>query len=178
MPDSVQEVAIKIADCKLASLENNTDTRGCFTEIFRATWFDRDLPVQWNIVKSNPGVFRGIHAHLKHSDYLIVIAGLVHFYLKDLRKRSPTFLVEEEVILSAEKHRGLYIPPGVAHGFYFPVEAMHVYSVSHYWDKSDELGCRFDDPQFGFEYPNINPQRSEYDQSLGSLAKLIEQVNK
>jgi dTDP-4-dehydrorhamnose 3,5-epimerase len=72
-----------------------------------------------------------------------------------------------------EELQALVIPPGVAHGFYFPRPSLHAYAVSHYWNPLDELGCRFDDPELGITWPDPNPTLSERDKTLPPLAVLL-----
>ena len=69
------------------------------------------------------------------------------------------------VELIADAPLALSIPPGVAHGFYFDESSLHVYAVSHEWDPSDELGCRWDDPDLGIAWPCSAPLISGRDRS-------------
>ncbi len=47
-----------------------------------------------------------------------------------------------------------------------------MYAVSHEWDPSDELGCRWDDPELGIAWPCSAPLISGRDRELGSLSVL------
>ncbi len=178
MPVAVENKELGIPGVFICNLEMLADSRGVFTEVFRTAWFDDLEPVQWNIVASNAGTFRGMHVHRKHFDYLVQIQGHAHFYLKDLRKDSPTFLKEIEVELSEEQLQGLKIPCGVAHAFYFPVPGKHIYAVTHYWDQKDELGVHYADPELGFKFQEKNFVVSERDEALGSLRDLLAELNK
>lgn len=51
------------------------DERGSFTEVFREEWDTGVRPVQWNAVSSEAGVLRGVHVHVRHDDYLILLRG-------------------------------------------------------------------------------------------------------
>lgn len=58
------------------------------------------------------------------------------------------------VELTADNHRMLYVPEGVAHGFLTLEAATEVqYFISEYYDPSAARGVRFDDPAFGIEWP-------------------------
>ena len=59
----------------LLALAPHKDERGAFTELFRAPWDLAIAPVQWNAVRSEAGVLRGVHAHHRHADYLTVVVG-------------------------------------------------------------------------------------------------------
>jgi dTDP-4-dehydrorhamnose 3,5-epimerase len=148
------------------------DARGCFTEIHRRHWPHAPDPVQWNAVRSRRGVLRGVHVHLRHSDYFLLLAGRALIGLTDLRPASPTYRTALMVPLDSRRWQALEIPPGVAHGFLFTRPSLHAYAVSHYWDPSDELGCRWDDPGLGLDWPCWHPRLSARDAALGSLADL------
>jgi dTDP-4-dehydrorhamnose 3,5-epimerase len=68
------------------------------------------------------------------------------------------------------------IPPGVAHGFYFPIDSLHVYSMSTAWDPHDDDGCRWSDPGLGLTWSVEDPVLSERDASAGSLDDLVKMV--
>lgn len=153
-------------------LDPHEDERGCFTELFRQEWGLGVEPIQWNAVRSESGVLRGVHVHLRHSDYLTVPVGRATIGLRDLRHSSSTFGLTATVELGEARPAALGIPPGVAHGFYFHVRSLHVYAVSHYWDKSDELGCRWDDPALAIAWPEEPSLLSTRDASLGPLSSL------
>jgi dTDP-4-dehydrorhamnose 3,5-epimerase len=157
---------------ELHRLEPHADERGVFTELFRDSWGLPVVPVQWNVVRSEPNVLRGVHAHWRHHDYLTLVAGRATIGLHDLRESSPTEGLGVTVELHGEQPAALSIPTGVAHGFYFHEPAIHVYAVSHEWDPADELGCRWDDPALAIEWPCSAPVLSERDERLGSLSEL------
>lgn len=160
------------AGVELQRLEPHADSRGVFTELFRESWGLDVAPTQWNVVRSEANVLRGVHAHWRHADYLTVVAGSAEVGLHDLREGSPTEDLGAIVRLHADEPHGLTIPPGVAHGFYFPEPSLHVYAVSHEWDPADELGCRWDDPALAIEWSCAAPLLSARDQALGGLSDL------
>ena len=160
----------------IIELTMHRDHRGAFTEAFREQWFPELHVKQWNIVHSEKKVLRGVHFHKKHTDYLILAAGRAVFALADLRKNSPTVGLTTLVEASGEHLRALIIPPGVAHGFYFFTSAIHVYAVTEYWDEDDELGCRFDDPDLGINWPTTAPILSDRDAHLPALHKVAHLV--
>jgi dTDP-4-dehydrorhamnose 3,5-epimerase len=153
-------------------LDPHRDERGVFTELFRESWGLSVAPVQWNAVRSEANVLRGVHAHWRHSDYLTLVAGRATIGLHDLREGSPTEGLGATVELAAESASALVIPTGVAHGFYFHEPSIHVYAVTHDWDPADELGCRWDDPKLRIPWPCDDPLLSDRDRRLGSLSGL------
>jgi dTDP-4-dehydrorhamnose 3,5-epimerase len=157
-------------------LEPHSDERGVFTELFRDEWGLAVSPVQWNAVRSNGNVLRGVHAHWRHADYLTIVGGRATIGLHDLREGSPTEGLGAAVEMSAAAPSALTIPVGVAHGFYFHEPSLHVYAVSHSWDPTDELGCRWDDPSLDIGWPCGDPLLSSRDRELGSLSELRDAV--
>ncbi|MEX0847468.1 MAG: dTDP-4-dehydrorhamnose 3,5-epimerase family protein [Ilumatobacteraceae bacterium] len=164
-------VESEIAGVVFHPLRSHPDERGVLTEVFRDTWALGDRPVQWNVVRSEPGVLRGVHCHWHHTDILNVVAGELILGIVDLRPGSPT---ESR----AEMHRipalsaVVGIPPGVAHGFYFEEPTCITYGVSAYWSLDDELGCRWNDPDLGLDWPCTAPSLSERDRTAGPLVTL------
>ena len=156
----------------LVPLVPHADDRGVFTELFRESWDLAVEPVQWNAVRSAANVLRGVHAHLRHEDYLTLVAGRATIGLHDLRPGSPTEGVAATVELCADEPAALTIPTGVAHGFYFHEPSLHVYAVTHEFDLADELGCRWDAPGLGVDWPCREPHISPRDAALGSLDEL------
>jgi dTDP-4-dehydrorhamnose 3,5-epimerase len=163
----------EIPGVSLQSLVTHQDERGLLSEIFRASWPSAIEARQWNGSRSNANVLRGVHLHHTHADYLVVLTGRMLVGLCDLRDgRVGAACV---VDLRGESWQALTIPPGVAHGFYFPEPTMHVYAVTHYWNPSDELGCRWDDPALGIPWPKVDPALSPRDAGLPSAATLLEE---
>jgi dTDP-4-dehydrorhamnose 3,5-epimerase len=161
---------------ELRGLDPHRDSRGTFTELFREEWEMGVVPVQWNAVRSEAGVLRGVHVHLRHSDCLAVPIGRATVGLHDTRPWSTTASLVTTLELGEHRPAALSIPPGVAHGFYFHEPSLHVYAVSHYWDPADELGCRWDDPDLGIPWPEQPRLLSARDESLGTLGDLRQSV--
>jgi dTDP-4-dehydrorhamnose 3,5-epimerase len=113
---------------ELRLLEPHPDERGVFTELFRDSWGLPVEPVQWNAVRSEANVLRGVHVHWRHADYLTVVLGRATIGLHDLREGSPTDGFGTAVELDARAPAAISIPPGVAHGFYFHEPSLHVYA--------------------------------------------------
>ncbi len=123
----------QIAGVKFAVLKPFADERGRFMETFRKEWFPERT---WEIVQTNrsdsrAGVLRGLHYHFRQVDYWYVPAGRVRAGLADLRRSSPTFGRAELVDLGDDNQMGLFIPPGVAHGFLALTDATLTYLVDN-----------------------------------------------
>jgi dTDP-4-dehydrorhamnose 3,5-epimerase len=154
-------------------LQRHADARGDLVELFRATWDIDVQPVQWNLMRNRPGTLRGVHAHWRHEDYLVPVAGPMWLALKDIRHDSPTLGAKCELDLHGDRPVAVRVPPGVAHGFYFASESMFLFGVSSYWDTEDELACAWNDPVLGFGWAPLGdaaPTLSSRDAEAGSLA--------
>ncbi|WP_257427610.1 dTDP-4-dehydrorhamnose 3,5-epimerase family protein [Nocardioides carbamazepini] len=162
-----------LAGVRVVPLTAHADERGQFVEVFRDEW-DTDLrPVQWNAVRSHAGVMRGVHVHVSHHDYLTVLAGTLVLGLHDLRPESPSAGLSSMLTIDAAAPVAVAIPPGVGHGFWFPEPSVHLYGVDRYWNVADELGCRYDEPALGLDWPvGADPLLSERDRVAPDYATM------
>lgn len=160
----------------LRPLQPHVDDRGSFIELYRVEWGTGLTPIQWNAVRSEAGVLRGVHVHVSHDDYLTVPMGRADVGLRDLRRGSPTEGLSMIVQLGGDRPAGLVIPRGVAHGFYFPEPSLHVYAVTEYWDPSDELSCRWDDPDLEIPWPVQSARVSDRDAASQPLRALLDEI--
>ena len=129
------------------------DGRGTLAEVYREEWGVCGAPKQWNIVRSLPGTLRGVHVHNAHVDYLFVADGHMVLGIHDIREELPTRGMGVLIDLKGDAVRTIYLPPGVAHGFCFPVPTTYFYALTHHWTTDDELGCRWNDPALGLICP-------------------------
>jgi len=161
----------RIAGVVIPPLRAFADERGYFFESFRRSWVPgtREM-VQGNVSFSKKGVLRGMHYHLKQADFWLVPSGLVRAALYDLRTGSPTRGTAHVMLLGEDHPFGLYIPKGVAHGFCALKDSFMTYLVDEYYDNSDELGIRWDDPTLAIDWQIANPNVSNRDQQNPFLA--------
>jgi dTDP-4-dehydrorhamnose 3,5-epimerase len=160
-----------ISGVMAVDLKSYSDDRGRFTEIFRKEWFPS---LDWSMVQSNrsdssSGVLRGLHYHRKQVDYWYVIKGTIRAGLVDLRQSSPTYLSSQTFELNDRSDMGLFIPTGVAHGFFAVTEATLIYIVDHYYDGSDEFGVLWNDSKLGIDWGTTAPLLSPRDQNNPQL---------
>jgi dTDP-4-dehydrorhamnose 3,5-epimerase len=154
-------------------LEPRADDRGAFVELFRRSWVPGDAPaVQANLSRSRAGVLRGLHFHRRQWDYWMPVDGAAFVAMVDLRAGSPTELRTETFTATGEEPTGLFVPPGVAHGFFAETDYTMVYLVAAYFDPSDELGVAWDDPELGIVWPAADPILSDRDRANPSLADI------
>lgn len=148
----------------LHDLKLHGDARGELRELYRAEWVPSDPFLQWNIVRSNANVLRGVHVHPRHCDYLHVIDGEMVLALHDLRPDDPEERTSSIIRMTGLAPQVVYIPAGVCHGFWFPCPTLYVYGLSTGWSIHEELGCRYDVPELRLDWPSMEaPLLSERD---------------
>lgn len=146
------------------------DERGPFVETYRRSWFPehgREM-VQGNRADRTAGCLVGLHYHLHQSDYWYVPRGHARVVLHDLRQGSATDGATLALDLGPETdhpHRGVFIPPGVAHGFAAITDMTITYLVDGYYNAADELGVAWDDPAVDADWGLSDPILSKRDQA-------------
>jgi len=160
------------------------DGRGYFLESYKSSEFHQagigESFLQDNHSYSDRGVLRGIHYQLPphaQGKLVRVISGAVLDVAVDLRRSSATFGKCVAYELSGENHRMLYIPPGFGHAFVALKDETHfLYKCTSEYNKESEGGIRWDDPDLGIEWPQMELNVSLKDQELPLLkeARLFE----
>ena len=139
------------------------DQRGLFIETYRREWFPngREM-VQGNRANRQAGALVGLHYHLHQADYWYVPSGRARVVLHDLREGSPTDGATLCFDLGTRAdgthdHSGIFIPPGVAHGFSALTDVTLTYLVDGYYNLADELGIAWDDPDVAADWGVTDP---------------------
>ncbi len=146
------------------------DERGVFIETYRRAWFPQGREmVQGNRADRQQGCLVGLHYHLHQADYWYVPVGTARVVLHDLREGSPTDGATLALDLGARgdgthDHRGVFIPPGVAHGFAALTDMTITYLVDNYYNPADELGVAWNDDAIGADWGVADPILSGRDQ--------------
>jgi dTDP-4-dehydrorhamnose 3,5-epimerase len=155
------------------------DQRGFFLESFQAERYREkgivDQFVQDNHSRSRQGVLRGFHFQIKQpqAQIVTVIRGRIFDAAVDLRRGSPTFGRWYGVELSDEGPRQLYMAPGFAHGFCVLSDFADLhYKVSRFYDKGDEGGLLWNDPDVRISWPIATPIVSERDSAYPALRQI------
>ena len=142
------------------------DERGRFVETYRRSWFPagREM-VQGNRSEKQAGALVGLHYHLHQADYWFVTRGRARVVLHDLREGSPTDGATLVIELDGDRDTGVFIPPGVAHGFVALTDLTLTYLVDGYYNPADELGLRWDDAAVAADWGVGDPIVSERDRT-------------
>ena len=138
------------------------DARGFFAR----TWCQREFAahglnpqlVQCSTsFNKKKGTLRGIHFQappFEEAKLVRCTAGAILDVIIDLRRQSTTFLQSFSATLTADNHKMLYIPEGLAHGFLTLQDDTEVfYQMSEVYSPEHACGVRWNDPTFGITWP-------------------------
>lgn len=158
------------------------DARGFFMETWQADKFSaagiEAAFVQDNHSRSRQWTLRGLHLQVAHTQGKLVrvASGSVFDVVVDLRRSSSTFGAWWGVELSAENHRMLWVPPGLAHGILVTSSsADFLYKCTDFYSPADERTLAWDDPSLGIEWPlpvGMTPELSAKDARGKSFADI------
>jgi dTDP-4-dehydrorhamnose 3,5-epimerase len=160
-----------IAGVHLVEPAIHGDDRGIFVETYRRSWFPQGREmVQANRADRQAGAIVGLHYHLHQADYWYVPFGAARVVLHDLRAGSPTDGATLALDLGrrpdgTHSHRGVFIPPGVAHGFAALSDMTITYLVDGYYNDADELGVAWDDEAVDADWGITDPVLSNRDRT-------------
>ena len=137
------------------------DERGWFTESFNAQDFAAATGLNVEFVQDNHSfsrqwTLRGLHYQLEQTQGKLVrvVAGSVFDVVVDIRKDSPTYGKWVGLELSAQNHKQMWIPEGMAHGFLVLSEtAEFLYKTTAYYHPQSEACLVWNDPAIGIEWP-------------------------
>jgi dTDP-4-dehydrorhamnose 3,5-epimerase len=158
----------------LIEAEVHGDERGFFLETYRRKVFAElgisEELVQDNHSRSQRGVLRGMHFQPGMAKLVRCARGSIFDVVVDIRRGSPAFGDWESFELTDENGLQLYVPDGFGHGFCVMSEWADVtYRCSAYYDPVAEGGFRYDDPEVGIAWPDIELQVSGRDRAAPML---------
>lgn len=164
----------QIVGVKVVDLKPFGDDRGRFIETFRTEWFPER---SWTQMQSNrsdsvAGVLRGLHYHFRQVDYWYVLQGRIRVGLADLRRSSPTYGASAVLDVDSAVPQGIFIPTGVAHGYFALTDATIVYVVDQFYNGADEMGVAWNDPELAVPWGISAPVLSQRDQQNPLWRKL------
>ena len=137
------------------------DERGWFTESFNAQDFSDATGLSVEFVQDNhsfsrKSTLRGMHYQLEKTQGKLVrvVSGAVFDVAVDLRRSSPTYGKWMGLELSAENHKQLWIPTGLAHGFLvLSPAAEFLYKTTDYYHPQSEVCLAWNDPSIAIQWP-------------------------
>ncbi len=155
-------------------IEGEQDDRGWFGRTFCQEEFKRHRlnpdVAQCNLSRNwRRGTLRGMHYQAPpHQEAKLVrcTRGALYDVIIDLRSESQTFCHWHAVELTADNHRMVYVPEGLAHGFLSLNDNTEVfYQMTRAYARQNARGVRWDDPAFGISWPYKPEIISEADRS-------------
>jgi dTDP-4-dehydrorhamnose 3,5-epimerase len=147
---------------RIIEVNRIADDRGFFARVWCQDEFaQHGAKTDWaqaNVGRSvRAGTLRGMHYQREpHAEAKLVrcTRGAVYDVALDLRPTSPSYLRWVGVTLDADEYTMLYIPEGCAHGYQTLADDSEiVYFTSARYDRDAATGARYDDPDFGIEWP-------------------------
>lgn len=152
------------------------DNRGTFVKTFHVDIFaEMGLQTKWAeeyYSVSQKKVLRGLHFQLPphdHEKLVYCVAGKVLDVVVDLRRGSPTYGRYTTFELCSETANMIYIPRGLAHGFYtMSGPATMMYKVSTVYNSNHDSGILWSSAQI--PWPVENPIMSKRDTEFPPLS--------
>ena len=159
------------------------DNRGYFMESYNQKNINKLLGnvnfVQDNESESTRGVLRGLHFQkppYTQAKLVRCLKGSVLDIVLDLRKDSKTYGIFENISLTEENKKQLFIPKGFAHGFIvLSKSAIFSYKVDNYYNPDSESGVLWSDLDLNIDW-KINKNEiivSEKDKNLPTFNEII-----
>jgi dTDP-4-dehydrorhamnose 3,5-epimerase len=155
-------VETPIAGAYVIEPERREDDRGFFARIFCRNEFAQH-GLKTEMMQANTGfsrrkgTLRGLHfQRAPHAEVKVVrcTSGSMHDVIVDLRPDSPTWKQWFGVELSQQNRKMLYVPEGCAQGYITLADDTEMYYLaSEFYSPETASGVRFDDPQFGIQWP-------------------------
>lgn len=150
----------KFSDAKIIVPFYTGDNRGSFEKIYERDFFN-NKGIEFNLSEtfmsiSSKNVIRGMHFQYNkpQKKLVTVLKGACMDVIVDLRKKSPTYLMNEFFLLDDKNHNVLYIPQGFAHGFISLVDDMHMlYQCDGKFNKDSDTGILFNDKTLNITWP-------------------------
>lgn len=166
---------------ELRKITEHKDYRGSFSEVFQDHWGTCMDPVQWSVVKSEQGVFRGMHLHRRHDEYFSLLSGHCLVGLKDIRPGSPTEGVYSLFELHEDDMAAVIFPSGLLHGWYYFRPSLHLQAVSEAYKDyhpDDNWGVYWDAPDLEIPWPmsevTLSPRAADFRTEAELVAALGE----
>jgi len=172
-------LSIAIPGCYEINPPVSNDERGSFVKTFNHESFVKyRLVTEWQeeyYTISRQRVLRGLHFQLPphdHEKLVYCTDGGVLDIVVDLRIGSPAYGKHVMMELTADKANMIYIPRGLAHGFYVTTQsATMLYKVSTQYAQSHDTGILWNSA--GIAWPDDNPIISERDKTFPTLSDFV-----
>jgi dTDP-4-dehydrorhamnose 3,5-epimerase len=170
-----------VAGVTIIDIEPDRDDRGFFSDLFSADEFAK-CGMLFNVAQTSVaynyarGTLRGLHRQVAPNAVATLVRctrGAIVGVAVDVRPESSTYGKHVMVQMSADNRRALFLPPYVAHGFQTLADNTEVlYQVSDVCEVGEEQGFRWNEPEFGIDWPLAVSVISEKDANWPLLASV------
>lgn len=155
---------------------SHKDDRGSLSVVFDGVIFGTLIIKQVNYVHTKAGALRGLHYQVNtpQAKLVKVLSGHIYDVCVDLRKKSESYGRWAGFHLMNPDEM-LYVPHGIAHGFYALTDATVMYFMDDYYSKDNERVLYWDDPKLAIDWPLINfqePALSERDDNAPCFGEI------
>ena len=160
------------------------DDRGWYCPEFEKSEFEDNTKTRFDFIQlassfnQSKGILRGLHyqTNKPQGKLVQVISGSVLDVGVDIRQKSPTFGKTIAVILTAQKHNQLWLPPGIAHGYIALEEntRFNYLVTSSPYNPQSEKGLNPFDPKLSIDWiiPRNQIQINQRDQSFPKFSDI------
>jgi dTDP-4-dehydrorhamnose 3,5-epimerase len=179
-----------VAGVTIIDIEPSRDDRGFSSDLFCTDEF-ADYGISFNVARTSVaysysrGTLRGICRQVSPNAVATLVRctrGAVAGVAVDVRPESSTYRQHVMVQMSADNRRALFVPPYVGFGFQTLADNTEVlYQVSDVYETDEEQGFRWNEPEFGIDWPLAVSVISEKDAHwplLASVASVTSLANK
>jgi dTDP-4-dehydrorhamnose 3,5-epimerase len=165
----------------ILDLERHDDARGFFARAFCQREFEahglKPVIAQANIgFNRRKGTLRGMHFQYPPAAETKLVRcsrGAILDIIVDLRPESPTYLQHTLVELTANNHRGLYVPERFAHGYQTLEDNTETtYHAGEFYTAGCEGGLLYNDPLLQLAWPLPVSVMSDKDRQWKPLADI------
>lgn len=171
----IQFASTKLADCFVVRFPAFHDDRGHFVKAIQKSAFEaQGLEADFAEVfytTSHQHALRGMHFQVPpsaHAKLVYCTSGSIYDVALDLRVGSPSFGQHEVYELSEQFNEAVYLPRGIAHGFYVrEAPSVVVYHVTTEHNPAHDQGILWN--SFGAPWPVLDPILSERDAAFPAL---------
>lgn len=173
----MRAIESKISGCYELIYDRHKDNRGALVKTYQDSVFS-ELGLNSKFKESyysqsSKGVLRGLHFQLPPSDHDKLVycsSGNVWDVVVDLRPASDTLGDWSSIELSEESNNAIYVPAGLAHGFYTLSEvATLTYLVTSEYAPELDTGILWD--SCNIDWPSGEKILSERDQNFKPLSQ-------
>lgn len=170
-----------VAGVTIVDIEPDRDDRGFLSDLFNAEEF-AEYGIYFKVAQASVaynyarGTLRGIRRQVSPNAVATLVRctrGAIACVAVDVRPESPTYRNHVMVQMSADNRRALFMPPYVGHGFQTLADNTEVlYQVSDVCETAEEQGFRWNEPEFGIEWPLAVSVISDEDANWPLLASV------